>query len=733
MQKKNFLIIISIIFVNSLLFAEKESVFKKIEYDYLTSFKKPTFTAKEIKIIQDKDNPNYKENINKILEKKKANTKSKKIILNLLNEHKLSKQQIRKHSTKKILISNVLWKDLELLCGEHTPSSHLLSKISKTKTHCGTIMLAKRLVEPILDVEELISRQNITKEIIENEKIFDQLNSTIKEYSKIEDELLNFWDNQSFRCLFGDEFYFPPYPLDLLPKKFLNSIFPQNRIDNWNQNSLALEGLTIFNNLNAFRRIANEFTMVPLHMEQIGKILFPRTSMIIADDSKRSYAQKIADYVNKYTIELLKHYTIDQIAKMCPETIKTILGGLWKTEQVLWNLARIPITLLEISKSIGYEAKKITTLKVAHSRLRKAAFAIKSAINLKQIIDTNPILKEEVTFFKNINYLFDDSSSGSKEFDILLQYLTSKNFNNPNKFSILFSRGQILAASYLMVKNQDKLVDILKTIGKMDAYLSVAKLHLESKDNHASYCFAQYLENDSPMINIKEFWTPFINHEIVVTNSIKLGHPNKEQNVIISGPNAGGKSTTLKSILTNILLAQTIGIAPAKSLKLTPFLYIDSYLNITDNISDKKSSFKSECLRVNDLLKTINYVNKIGFSFVIMDEIFSKTNPIVGEALGYAIGKYLAGRTKNIAMVASHYPKMTNLEKDTDGLFKNYKVTVNKNDDGSLSYPFKLKEGKTNQTVAINILENILKEEEWFDEQIIDDANSIINELGLGL
>ena len=102
--------------------------------------------------------------------------------------------------------------------------------------------------------------------------------------------------------------------------------------------------------------------------------------------------------------------------------------------------------------------------------------------------------------------------------------------------------------------------------------------------------------------------------------------------------------------------------------------------------------------------------------------MFSGTNPIEGEAAGCAVGMALAKMQNCITMIASHYPKMTQLEENSNGVFKNYKVTVTRNEDKSLSYPFKIEAGKTNQTIAIDILEN-----ENFDPEIINHARKMIN------
>ena len=106
---------------------------------------------------------------------------------------------------------------------------------------------------------------------------------------------------------------------------------------------------------------------------------------------------------------------------------------------------------------------------------------------------------------------------------------------------------------------------------------------------------------------------------------IGMGNPN---NICITGPNAGGKSTFIKSLCISILLSQTLTVAPAELFELTPIYYIQTYINIPD-CKGKESLFQAEMRR------SLKYINKLKelkdkFSFVIMDEIFSSTNPDEG-------------------------------------------------------------------------------------------------------
>ena len=99
----------------------------------------------------------------------------------------------------------------------------------------------------------------------------------------------------------------------------------------------------------------------------------------------------------------------------------------------------------------------------------------------------------------------------------------------------------------------------------------------------------------------------FTNHENIVKNTIKLGGGNN-RNAIITGPNAGGKSTFIKSLTLSILFSQTLGITTANSFKLTPFSLVNTYLNIPD-IKGKESLFEAEMHRAREHLVKLKSLN----------------------------------------------------------------------------------------------------------------------------
>ena len=303
----------------------------------------------------------------------------------------------------------------------------------------------------------------------------------------------------------------------------------------------------------------------------------------------------------------------------------------------------------------------------------------------------------------------------------LLTKLQAETFKGePSFFS---NKGRVLACCKKMLRLKDNFVNSVKAIGELDAYMSIAKLYLKHANNsNAKFCFPEIIESDKPYVNINKLWHPFLNPEKVVTNDIELGR-DQAQNVILTGPNAAGKSTFLKAFTVSLILAQSFGIAPASAMTFTPFIKINTYLNIADE-EGRESLFQAEMRRAQELLSSIKGLKKGEFSFVIMDQIFTGTNPKEGTAGAYAVAKSVSKYLQSICVVATHFQKLTDLETDTNGRFKNYKVYVNKFDTGDIHYPYKVVPGISDQAIAL-----LLLKQQGFDREILDEANAVFNKI----
>jgi energy-coupling factor transporter ATP-binding protein EcfA2 len=197
-----------------------------------------------------------------------------------------------------------------------------------------------------------------------------------------------------------------------------------------------------------------------------------------------------------------------------------------------------------------------------------------------------------------------------------------------------------------------------------------------------------------------------------VANTVDLG-----ANIVLTGPNAGGKSTLLKSILISAIFAQSTGTAFCRSMAMDrPYQHIASHINIPD-CKGKESLFEAEMNRAFDLLKTAKSTAAGGRVLIVMDELLSSTNPVEGMSGAYAIASSLSQLAHVDALISTHFPFMARLERTTARLpkpFENHKMDVQLNANARFSYLYRLSRGVSKQYIAIELLA-----EKGFDPDII--------------
>ena len=342
---------------------------------------------------------------------------------------------------------------------------------------------------------------------------------------------------------------------------------------------------------------------------------------------------------------------------------------------------------------------------------------IESALNINNIINIihnkiNNIAKFLKESFKLNNYtcyLFNEN----KLSNFIPELENNIFFQEPN---ILSNKGLILTTFNKIRAYKNKYKSIINYLGKIDAYLAIASLVNNSESNKSKFCYSRFLKLNKPIIICKKLWHPYLNPNKVIHNNIDLGIK-KYNNILITGPNASGKSTILKALSLSVLFSQTLTISSSKYMIFTPFSIINTYLNIPD-CPGKDSLFEAEMRRALNHIKQVEYINKNQFSFVVMDEILSSTNPEEGISGAYAIAKYLGKFINSISIITTHFNYLSKLEKKTKN-FINYKMPVKKNKN-KIIYLYKIKKGISDQFIALDILQ-----QKGFNTNIINDAKKI--------
>ena len=194
---------------------------------------------------------------------------------------------------------------------------------------------------------------------------------------------------------------------------------------------------------------------------------------------------------------------------------------------------------------------------------------------------------------------------------------------------------------------------------------------------------------------IKGLYHPSIESKNIIKNSIDL-----KKNIILSGPNASGKTTIIKATCINILLSQQIGYGYFKSCKLNPYHHINCYLNINDT-NDKDSLFQAEARRCKNILDSIKNNNNERH-FCIFDELYSGTNP--DDAVSAAF-KYLSYISKLNCefIITTHYKELCK------------KILTSKKIINKQMVKYKVEKGITQTTNGLNILNQLEYPKELLD------------------
>ena len=284
--------------------------------------------------------------------------------------------------------------------------------------------------------------------------------------------------------------------------------------------------------------------------------------------------------------------------------------------------------------------------------------------------------------------------------NVLKQLHTELHCIKPFKpqFSKIYEYGYMLKCYYELHSNMEYADSIQYSFG-FEGYINNL-MGVYSNIENKKVAYASFdLENDTAFKS--QYYPPLKDGEYVVNDC------SFNKNMIISGPNASGKTTVLKTTTINIIFSQQVGCGFYSACSLNPYTHIHSYLNIPDT-SGRDSLFQAEsrrCKEILDIINSSNTASNTARHFCIFDELFSGTNPIDAAKSAYAFLLYLSN-IKNVNFIlTTHYVSVCKKMKKSKNIC-NYKMDC-KQTDTKLIYAYKMKKGISKIQGAITILEEM--------------------------
>jgi len=302
-----------------------------------------------------------------------------------------------------------------------------------------------------------------------------------------------------------------------------------------------------------------------------------------------------------------------------------------------------------------------------------------------------------------------------------------------HEFSVSFGTmkqiGYVMTLFYEIYESDDAHNALMYSFG-FNGYIDViCGLQQNIKANHLNYCSFSLKKGrkdgkdgkdgkhekkvgvGSQKTAFKNAYYPALIGSAPVKNSYDLS-----KHIIITGPNASGKTTTLKTTLINIIVSQQFGCGCYESATVQPYKHMHCYLNIPDTIG-RDSLLQAEARRCKDIIDAVKESGPKDTHFCVFDELYSGTNPEEAVISAYVVMNYLAKHKNVTTMLTTHYADLCRkLEKKEN--MQNCHMKVLKTGEDDFDYTYLLEDGISIVKGGVKVLMDMN-----YPQEIIDSAN----------
>lgn len=252
-----------------------------------------------------------------------------------------------------------------------------------------------------------------------------------------------------------------------------------------------------------------------------------------------------------------------------------------------------------------------------------------------------------------------------------------------------------------IIKNKKELKNVYEYVGTIDALIAIASFR-ENLDFYTKPCLKISEKKEDNNIEFKDIYHPLVKEPV-------LNNGNFSKGVLITGSNASGKSTFIKTIAINAIMAQTIYTCFAKEYK-TSYFNIYTSMALKDDIHSSESYYIVE---IKSLKRILDQVQNNIPCLCFVDEILRGTNTVERIASSCEVLKNI-GNENTLCFAATHDVELTYM---LDDIFENYhfEETITDND---IKFDYKIHRGRAQTRNAIKLLEFM-----GYNKNLVENAN----------
>jgi len=259
----------------------------------------------------------------------------------------------------------------------------------------------------------------------------------------------------------------------------------------------------------------------------------------------------------------------------------------------------------------------------------------------------------------------------------------------------LWDIRQVIAIENWKRQNTESLEAAFDVIAAFEALISLSGLAI----NYPAWAFPQIEDKPGYTLIAQSLAHPLIDARKRIENDYELDDTYKID--IITGSNMAGKSTFLRTIGINTVLALCGAPVCAKSMRVSVITMI-SYMRIKDSLNESTSTFKAELDRLQMLLAAVENEPKI---FFLIDEMLRGTNSVDKYLGSKAVIEQLISKNA-VGLVATHDLQIARLEDKYPGYVRNFYFDIQVKD-GEMLFDYKIKHGECKTFNATLLLKQI--------------------------
>lgn len=480
-----------------------------------------------------------------------------------------------------------------------------------------------------------------------------------------------------------------------------------NYFDRYDGKSLEPENHTYANDLDLFgkaslyqyvnrcnaekaKALLAERLLQPLHKEQI--LLNQEATKELA--AKPEWRQQLQAFGQKEKITL---NTENRVLQWLNEEEKHFTSFFWETFRYVYPCITLSVLILYFLDFIN-----TTIFSALVFCFYLAGLAISKLITgtynlLSKIVPQVNVLSKELNWFEKESFssilltgkqeqIKHNNIKAAEEIEQLKSILNRFDVRlNVFAFIILntflwWDLHQMMALKKWKAQNKNLVPKWFNAIASIEVLNSFATLSF----NQPQWCYP-VISDKHFALEGKEIGHPLIPAQQRINNSFSIAGTAKVD--LITGSNMAGKSTFLRSLGINMILAYTGAPVCANSFTLS-ISKIMSSMRITDNLAENTSTFYAELKKLKSIIEEVNKHENL---FILLDEILRGTNSLDRHTGSAALIKQLI-KEKAVALIATHDVELAKLENDYPANISNYHFDVQVAGE-ELYFDYKLKEG----------------------------------------